>query len=87
MCERLTFPDGSVAIVCGVRHRRRPPCVQCRRPSEVLCDHRNGDGRTCDAPLCRDCALHVGRNRDYCRAHARAHAQDAPARLPFMEER
>ena len=79
MCDFLHFPDGSVAIVCGRGQRRRKSCVQCGQPSEVLCDHRNGDGRTCDAPLCRTCARHVGRNRDYCRAHA----ADAAPELPF----
>lgn len=83
MCEVLVLPGGGTAIVCGVRgrHRRPTPCVHCGRPSEVLCDHRNGDGRTCDAAICRACALRVGKNRDYCKHHAKAYAP-APV-LPF----
>lgn len=44
MCEVLVLPGGGTAIICGVRgrHHRAAPCVHCRRPSEVLCDHRNG---------------------------------------------
>lgn len=84
MCERVELPGGGFAIICGGRHRRPSTCIHCPRPSEVLCDHRNGDGQTCDAPLCRTCALHVGKHRDYCKHHAKVHAP-APA-LPFEPE-
>ena len=85
MCERVELPSGGFAIVCrghGDR-RRRAPCVACGAGVEALCDHRNRDGRTCDAPLCRGCAHHVGKNRDYCPAHKRFYP--VTAALPFEE--
>lgn len=88
MCETVDVPGLGRVIVCGGHRDRRqaPPCVHCGEPSEVLCDHRNTPEpglrlATCSAPLCRGCALHVGKNRDYCRTHARAHRPEPV--LPF----
>jgi hypothetical protein len=82
MCERVQLADGTVAIVCSDRRHRRRTC-RCGFRATALCDHRNSDGRTCDCPLCQACALHVGKNRDYCRAHAPAHRHEVRPRLPF----
>jgi hypothetical protein len=38
MCDRVPMPGGGVAIVCGGRHRRRPPCVHCGDASAFACD-------------------------------------------------
>lgn len=72
MCERVTFGNGAVAIVCGVRRRRRR-CAHCREWAEFECD-------ACDAPLCRRCRTHVPPDKDYCRAHL-AEARIAAAAL------
>lgn len=77
MCERLTMPDGSVAIVCGVRHRRPRPCVQCGDPAGFECD-------VCDRPLCRRCRIHVPPNQDFCKDHRRQ-AKAAAAQLRLFE--
>jgi len=84
VCERIALAGGGFAIVCTGRHRRpRPSCVKCGERSERLCDHRNSDGRSCDAPLCARCAVRVGA-RDYCPVHAKG---IAAAALPFEATR
>lgn len=85
MCETVRLPGGGTAIVCG-GHRRRPACRHCGYASTKFCDHRHSDGKTCDAPICGDCALHVpGKNVDYCQHHRAAHLADVPGALPFAE--
>jgi len=87
MCERLQFPNGSVAIVCGVRRRRRPPCA-CGAESKYECDgprrHHAGRTKTCDRPLCGRCRIHVPPNQDFCKDH-RAEAAFAAAQLRLFD--
>ncbi len=90
MCESVSLPDGTVAIVCGVRHRPAP-CAYCGHPSTVLCDgpprmdHRRAlQPTTCDRPLCARCAIHVPPNQDFCREH-RAAAKDRAAQLRLFD--
>ncbi len=93
MCERVQLPGGGFAIICGGHHRtKRPPCVNCGLRSTKLCDHVVADrgagwkSVTCDAPICDRCALHVpGKNRDYCKRHAKHHLSEIPNPLPFQE--
>lgn len=72
MCEHVRLPNGTVAIVCGVRRRRRL-CTHCRAWAEYECD-------VCDRPLCRRCRIHVPANQDFCKDH-RAQAKAAAAQL------
>lgn len=55
-------------MVCGGRHKRRP-CAICGRPSTLQCDYPAGAGRTCDAYLCRLCAVPQGNDVDWCKSH------------------
>jgi hypothetical protein len=73
MCERVTFANGAVAIICGGHRRRRKRCTQCRDWSEFECD-------VCSVALCRRCRIHVPPDQDYCRGH-RAIASIAAAAL------
>lgn len=75
MCERVRLPDGTVAIVCGIRRPRPRPCVHCRQPSAFECD-------ACDRPLCRHCRIHVPPNQDFCHDHRR---QASAAQLRLFE--
>ncbi len=61
-----------IVLAC-TRGRRWPKCVVCHRPASVQCDARSvsatGVVRTCDAQLCRRCALSDWR-KALCPRHA-----------------
>lgn len=71
-----------MAITCS-RGERTKKCKQCGERAELLCDFELGGtkrGKTCDAPLCRRCAIEVGPDRHLCRPHdaiERANASSA----------
>jgi len=78
-CE-VVRSRGGYAIVCGGRRQKQPACYRDGRPASVQCDFivsRRTAGVatnvpvTCDRWCCTDtsCSVHVGPNRDYCRAH------------------
>jgi hypothetical protein len=72
-CTPILNADGSVmGVFCG-RVRKTPTCSLCKRaPGTQLCDGKRLDKPgTCDVPMCRECALHVGPNRDLCPACAK----------------
>ena len=74
-CIPFRSADGTVSGFVCTRWRREPPCSVCKMPSSILCDYEltgTKAGKTCDRPLCKRCAVHVGPNRDLCPAHARA---------------
>lgn len=71
-CNFVKLPNGGHAIVCPSRGKSKP-CVTCGKAHQVLCDYpvtRDGKPGTCDRPCCRQHAVSVGPNRDYCLAHA-----------------
>jgi len=68
-----TMRDGKITssgFVCIRGKQRRVRCAVCGDWSTALCDHELEGGRTCDLPICGTCATHVGRDTDYCPAHA-----------------
>jgi hypothetical protein len=67
--EIITMPNGTRGFVCFSGKRHRAPRCRCGAASSLLCDWPLLDGKTCDRPLCRRCAVPVGRDRDYCREH------------------
>jgi hypothetical protein len=69
--EWITLDDGTTAIVCGSGPRPRTKPCKCGGWSTLLCDYPLSPGKTCDAPLCRHCAVPMGRNRDWCPQHQR----------------
>lgn len=66
-CKTINLGDG-VAIVCTHGRSKPRPCSVCGRPSAKLCDHPIVGG-TCDKPLCDQCAVPMGKNRDWCPSH------------------
>ena len=61
------------AIICS-RGSRPIVCEICGKRGDKLCDFPlTGEkaGKTCDRHLCAKCAVHVGRDVDYCPTHAR----------------
>lgn len=84
MSPWIRMPDGSPCHIRMAKPRTRK-CSICGRPSTRLCDGIvsppaspeapcNGQvthKRTCDKPLCDNCAHHVpGKDLDYCGACA-----------------
>lgn len=77
-----TFLPGGV-IVCTRGARRAEPCQEpgCTESSVALCDWPltgERSGSTCDRRMCARHRTPVGKNRDYCGAHARAAKEPAP---------
>jgi hypothetical protein len=73
MCERIQLPNGGFAIICRGGHRskiRRKCSANCGRWSSKLCDWPTGNGKTCDRPLCDECAVKGGREIDFCPSHS-----------------
>jgi hypothetical protein len=66
--EWIKLEDGTVAHVLYAPPKAKP-CRYCTRRSSLLCDWVMPGGKTCDAPLCRRCAVPGGRRTDYCPTH------------------
>jgi hypothetical protein len=67
--EIVRMPDGGMAFICfSGRRPTAPPCA-CGARSTIQCDYPTGPGKTCDAHLCRRCAVPQGHDRDYCPRH------------------
>lgn len=86
-CEMI----GPGIIVCSPAPRTRrcraqlPDGRPCRAGAPLLCDGPTPGGETCDLPICRAHALHVGRDRDLCpscAAKRRPEPKCDPATMP-----
>jgi hypothetical protein len=94
-CGWYKLPDGSTVHINFGRNKAPKRCVHCGGFASKLCDHKvavDQLGRgpttavTCDASICDACAFTVpGKNRDYCKHHAKYHRAEVPAPLPFGE--
>lgn len=79
-CTTVNLGNGNFVITCSRGRKPKALCEVCReRPHEVLCDFQLSGakaGKTCDRKMCRQCAAHVGHDRDMCPPHAKlAHTQ------------
>lgn len=75
--------NGTVAIVCGARPRKRY-CRDCGAEASLQCDaplRGKKSNKTCDAHICKDCAVSVGENLDLCQMHAKQPRQEG---LPWV---
>jgi hypothetical protein len=72
ICQTISLPDGSRAIVCGPGSRQR--CT-CGRRASLLCDWKvkGKKSGTCDRPICDRCALSPAEGKDLCPEHAVAY--------------
>jgi hypothetical protein len=60
------------AIVCTRSPRHR--FCSCGAPADLLCDYPlrgTKAGKTCDRPICGECAVNIGPDKDLCPTHAR----------------
>jgi hypothetical protein len=73
MCEHVKFPDGSTAIICGMRGRKK--FCACGRVADLLCDWkvREKKSGTCDAPICPQHAKQVGPDKHLCPLHQKTY--------------
>lgn len=67
-CTPVELPGGGRGIICTSTRTRR--CRWCGAGATLLCDGPGPlgeyDARTCDAPVCKACAKHVGPDEDLC---------------------
>ena len=70
-CTSVQLPNGSRAIVCGTRQRRRA-CSSCGKQADLLCDWKVKERRsgTCDKPICAACSHSPAPGKDLCAEHA-----------------
>jgi hypothetical protein len=76
----LVSEGGRSVFLCG--SGPVAPTCPCGHLSDLLCDWPMGDGKTCDLPLCSDCATSIGEDRDLCSVHHNLFSKDNP--LPHL---
>lgn len=76
MCTAIDLGNGSVAMVCGGRHRTKR-CAHCGKTAGLQCDGLKA-GKTCDRWICSACATNVGENVDLCKLCVKAGVKTAP---------
>ena len=76
-CRTYKVADGRSAIVCG-SFGPVYACSNCGKVARRLCDWKLKGGGRCSSPVCDDCAMPVGKNKDLCCKHAEMWA-DHPA--------
>ena len=84
-CTPFDLGNGVTGIICG-RGRRHEPCSVpgCTRAHCRLCDYpvtRAGVAGTCDAKLCGQHAVHVGKDKDYCLPHSKLAVKQTELKL------
>jgi len=74
-CHYLYKHGQFLGVVCEGREKRQ--FCACGRVSDLLCDWKvkTKKSGTCDAPICRQCALEVGPDKHLCKAHQKAYAE------------
>lgn len=87
-CEFFQGGSGNVTvIVCSARGRQKTCEVywndgrRCGKPAGGQCDGPKPGGKTCDRHICKEHALHVGKNRDLC-PNCAAKREPEPRRDP-----
>lgn len=74
-CEIIFDEKGkSTGFICRRTKTKKvqQKCYVCGKPATVLCDAPKGDnlfGKSCDRPMCREHAHHIGTDNDVCDLH------------------
>lgn len=61
-----------------LRNETRKIRCRCMAISSILCDWKNEDGQTCDAPLCPGHAHEIGPDKHLCALHFEARRAAEP---------
>jgi hypothetical protein len=70
-CHRFPMPgDDGIAIIFNRAQRKPDQLCPCGHTATHLCDYPIASRKTCDAPLCKRCRFHVGKDSDMCPKHA-----------------
>lgn len=78
--NELISVEGETRFMCG--DGKPEPLCPCWHLADILCDYPVGRGKTCDLPLCPDCAHSIGEDRDLCPIHfAEFSGKAEPARV------
>lgn len=64
--SKTVYAEGNPNVLICYRTQK---CHYCGNPATLLCDYPTEWHKTCDRPICNDCSVHVGYERDYCRCH------------------
>ncbi len=67
-------PGGIVTFACGSAEMA---VCRCGHLADILCDWPTERGKTCDLPLCSECATKIGEDRDLCGIHFAMFAKKA----------
>jgi hypothetical protein len=67
--EKTMAGGGAEMFICGSFKPGDLDVCTCGYFADLLCDYPMGGGKTCDAPLCPDCAHEVGEDRHLCLIH------------------
>jgi len=67
----MKLPNGLItkAHICGDLEDLAV-CRICGCLAEKLCDYPIGNDKTCDSAMCKECAVHIRGDLDYCPEHA-----------------
>lgn len=60
---------GGTGFMCARGGSLGPHCAKCGSVADVLCDYPVGKDKTCDRPLCAECAHEVAPDVHYCAGH------------------
>ena len=68
-CKLIREEGRMTAIICGASQR----CRQCRNNlASKLCDYPTRPNKTCDFPMCAQCATEIAHGCDSCRLRSTA---------------
>jgi hypothetical protein len=74
-CQRIRVA-GSLAWLCGdFEDDDNNPCSECGIMAAIICDFPIGDDKTCDRLLCKECAVKIRGDIDYCPSHAKEYGK------------
>ena len=72
-CICTKEPNGTYIFWCGDGIDESLQChePECQLMAEIMCDYPMGEGKSCDIPLCREHAFHLGQGFHLCPFHKR----------------